>query len=217
MIANSPSTAMKELANKLAAEIAGLQTQVTSFPSGSVMLDVNRDGRAWVMAYSPAHGFGVDQLHSDDGFTTGFQFVCDQFEAAARRLSELTHAEYSSARPTIALIVLHVHDIEKSKAFYSLLGLSFSEEKHGAGPRHYAAVLDGLVFEIYPCRANVPVSPLRIGFHVVAVDDLVEGLRAHDIPIVNEPNDSPWGRRAVVADPDGNRVELSVRLAGRNP
>ncbi len=212
MITFDPLAAMKELANRLATENAGLQTQVTAFPSGSAMLDARRDGRAWVMAYSPSHGFGVDQLHPDDGFTTGFDFVSTQFEPAARRLGELTHVEFSRQAPAISLLVVQAHDIEKSKEFYGLLGLSFAAEKHGAGPRHFAAVVDGMVFEIYPCRTNLAAAPLRVGFRVGAVDPILERLRVHGARIVNEPNDSPWGRRAVVEDPDGNRVELTAPL-----
>lgn len=32
--------------------------------------------------------------------------------------------------------------------------------------------------------------------------------------LLQQPQDSPWGRRAVLADPDGHRVELTAGKAG---
>lgn len=43
------------------------------------------------------------------------------------------------------------------------------------------------------------------------VDALVEELRAHGATVRKEASDSEWGRRAVVEDPDGRRVELLER------
>lgn len=206
----SPIAAMNELANRLAAGFAGVLAHVTSFPSGGAMLDVSRAGRAWVMAYSPTHGFGVDELGSTEGLMTEFRFVSSHFEPVARRLCELIRTSGSCRPPSISLLVVHAHDIEQSREFYIRLGLSFSEEKHGSGPRHYAAVLDGIVFEIYPCRTNRPATQMHLGFRVTSVDSIVENLRNHGATIISEPKDSPWGRRAVVEDPDGNAVELSM-------
>jgi hypothetical protein len=30
--------------------------------------------------------------------------------------------------------------------------------------------------------------------------------------LVHTPQDSPWGRRAVIADPDGHRIELAETI-----
>lgn len=111
--------------------------------------------------------------------------------------------------PVINLVVIYSRDIELAKEFYNSLGLSFASEKHGSGPQHYAAVIESLVFEIYPCRAGETASSVRIGFRVPSVDGTVETLRRQGVKIVADPKDSAWGRRAVVEDPDGNRVEFA--------
>ena len=208
---NEAFSEMKRLQEGLAAEPVGIEAALTTFPSGSAMLDVRRDGRAFVMAYTPAHGFGVDELRPDDGFVTGYRFVSKDFEPAAQHLRALAVVEPPAelSPPTLALIVLQSADVESAKDFYSLLGMSFVEEQHGQGPRHYSANLGGLVLEIYPCQGSTSISSLRIGFRVPSLDRTLDMLRRRGARIVREAKDSPWGRRAVVEDPDGNRVELA--------
>jgi lactoylglutathione lyase len=115
-----------------------------------------------------------------------------------------------SATPMLSLVVLQSRDVEKAKDFYSLLGLSFVEEQHGKGPRHYSSILGALVLEIYPCQGDGQPAPLRIGFRVPRLDQILNTMRCGGVPIVRELKDSPWGRRGVVEDPDGNRVELAA-------
>lgn len=202
---------MKQLREGFAAEPFGIKAELTTFPSGSAMLDVWRGGRAFVMAYTPKYGFGVDELHAADGFVTGYRFVSEDFNLAARQLRALALAEppTEAPLPTISLVVLKSGNVEAAKSFYSLLGLAFIEEQHGKGPRHYSAALGGTVLEIYPCQGSEPVAPMRIGFRVPSLDKTLEMLRSHGARIVREATDSLWGRRAVVEDADGNRVELT--------
>lgn len=205
-------TAMKRLQAGLEAEGSGIEARLTSFPSGAAMLDVCRADRAFGMVYTPGHGFGVDELHPDDGFVTGYRFTFADFEPAAQQMRALALAELpvnAPPSPTLSLLVLHSGDVEAAKDFYSLLGLSFVEEQHGKGPVHYSAAAGPLVLEIYPCQGNNPSAPVRIGFRVPSLDQTVERVRSQGRRIIREAQDSAWGRRAVVEDPDGNRVELS--------
>ena len=82
---------MESLAKDLETEVAGASVELTQFPSGGAMLDVRRsDGRLFVMAYTPTHGFGVDEVQAHDGFVTGYQFVYPDFLPAARKLRSLS-------------------------------------------------------------------------------------------------------------------------------
>jgi len=109
------------------------------------------------------------------------------------------------------LVVLRVVEIERAVRFYQSIGLEFTKHAHGTGPEHYASESDEMVFELYPASSDHPVSSsTRIGFRVQNVDEIVARLRALDrAGVLAEPKDSEWGRRAVVADPDGHRVELT--------
>lgn len=109
------------------------------------------------------------------------------------------------------LLVIRAADPGASVLFYeTVTGRTFSPEKHGSGPEHFTAKLGAALFEIYPL-AEKPPSNVRLGFEVADLDGTVSQVREAGYEVVSEPKDSPWGRRAVVADPDGNRVEL---LAG---
>ncbi|MEX1039170.1 MAG: VOC family protein [Pirellulaceae bacterium] len=109
------------------------------------------------------------------------------------------------------LIVLRSRDLDRAEAFYSALGLTFARHAHGQGPVHLASESEGQVFEIYPLAGEaVPTSSTRIGFSVSSVDATYDRLLASGGTAVTSPQDSPWGRRAVVADPDGHKVELTA-------
>lgn len=110
------------------------------------------------------------------------------------------------------LVVLRCSDTARAAEFYGRLGIAFKLERHGNGPEHYAADLNGIVFELYPAAGDGPLAPgTRIGFRVPSVDDAIAAVADRPESIVSPPKDSPWGRRAVVMDPDGHRVELVDR------
>jgi hypothetical protein len=97
-------------------------------------------------------------------------------------------------------------------AFYSRLGLQFTRHRHGTGPEHFSAELPSCVFELYPKSADDPSTlGTRIGFTVESVDGVILALSDFPKAVVSPAKDSDWGRRAVVADPDGHRVELVQR------
>ena len=110
---------------------------------------------------------------------------------------------------TLNLVVLRSPDIARASAFYTRLGLHFTLHRHGKGAEHFAAELPGGVFELYTQTADSPSTlGTRIGFSVPSVDAVIAALTDYPTAVVSAPKDSEWGRRAVVADPDGHRVEL---------
>jgi predicted enzyme related to lactoylglutathione lyase len=109
----------------------------------------------------------------------------------------------------LSLVVLRSADMDRALAFYARIGLQFARHRHGNGPEHVAAELSGGVFEIYPhSEGGQSTLGTRIGFRVPSLDDTIAALTEFPGAVVSPPRDSEWGRRAVVADPDGHRVEL---------
>jgi predicted enzyme related to lactoylglutathione lyase len=213
---NSPVDSFGDLAERLRAAAADADVEFTSYPSGSAMLDVRRQGRLFVMAFSPAQGFGVDEVRDGEGIQNAYQFVFNEFQPAAEKLWELatTGAKAPGRNPNgdsrvaLSLLVVYASDLAASKRFYEALGLRFVREQHG-GPEHYAAQAGPATFEIFPRLAgDVSRGRLRIGFHVPSVEESVELAVQHGAKLVTEAHDSPWGRRAVVQDPDGNMIEV---------
>lgn len=50
----------------------------------------------------------------------------------------------------MTVFVVRTSEVERTVDFFTQLGLSFSEEKHGEGPVHFACERKAAVFEIYP-------------------------------------------------------------------
>ena len=63
--------------------------------------------------------------------------------------------------------------------------------------------------ELYPLsKDGLSTLGTRIGFNVPSIDSVISALIDYPEAVISPPKDSPWGRRSVVADPDGHRIEL---------
>lgn len=110
----------------------------------------------------------------------------------------------------INLIVIRVADIERSACFYRALGLALTREKHGTGPEHYSADLEGTIFELYLRSPDQEgTSRVRLGFTVDQLDRVVNACLTAGARLVEPVKESPWGRRAVIEDLDGHKIELT--------
>jgi predicted enzyme related to lactoylglutathione lyase len=228
---NAIADNIERLADQLRASAPDAAVAVTFYPSGSAVLDVTRSGRLFVMAYAPSRGLGVDEVRDGEGFVVSYRHNYEAFDVAAAKLCDLAAIDPALAAscPTqgthikLNSFTLRTRDLERAKSFYELIGLSFKPEKHGKGPAHYSCELCELLIELYPQQAsNGAIATTRLGFEVPSVDGTIQRLRQAGCDVVTEPHDSPWGRRAVVRDPDGNTVELTAKtqsntLAGQSP
>lgn len=114
--------------------------------------------------------------------------------------------------PALSLVVLRSTDLERAEHFYGAIGLRFVKHAHGNGPEHLSSEGPGPVFEIYPSsEAAADTKGVRIGFEVSSVDSTINAVLQVGGTLRSSPKASPWGRRAVVTDPDGHVVELVER------
>lgn len=117
----------------------------------------------------------------------------------------------SGPLPGLSLVVLRATDVAALAAFYRDLGVGFTREQHGEGPRHFTARLGDTVLEIYPQTVGGPSSSgTRIGLIVRSIDAALTSLARPDA-IIAPPENSPWGRRCVLRDPAGHALELVER------
>lgn len=121
--------------------------------------------------------------------------------------------------PTLNLLVLRTPDLARAADFYTCLGLHFTRHRHGTGPEHLSAELPGgTVFELYPQKADGPATTAtRLGFRVSSLDAILASFADFPGALLSAPQDSEWGRRAVVADPDGHRIELLESPPTKSP
>jgi hypothetical protein len=81
---------LTDLARQAVSLSSDVQTELASFPSNAVMLDVRFRGRLFVLAYSPQDGFGVDEVEEDVvGLGTWFRHNYDDFISAKEKLLAL--------------------------------------------------------------------------------------------------------------------------------
>ena len=113
------------------------------------------------------------------------------------------------AGASLSLVVLRSPDLERTAAFYGLLGIRFERERHASGPEHLAAQLGSAVLEIYPQSGEADSVGVRLGFRVASVAEVVEAVRGRGGAVVSPPRLTAWGNRAVLADPDGRHVAVS--------
>lgn len=117
-------------------------------------------------------------------------------------------------------IELRVRDVDRSRAFYRLIGCPIDEpETHkGEEDRHAhaswgswsAAADDFLLLSLYPASAGAE-SRIAIGFVVDDLDAAHRALLGAGVEVIRAPEQRPWGRMATYRDPDGNSVGLTER------
>jgi hypothetical protein len=137
---------------------------------------------------------------------------CDHPTPEERSHAYLTGHVASSrwlSHPRMNLLVIRTMDIDTSRAFYELLGLSLRQERHAGGPLHLSCELDGTLLELYPTKTKHP--GMRFGLHLSRLLPRLERLREGRLlseppsEIVREGASSAW----LIKDPDGNTLELT--------
>ena len=124
----------------------------------------------------------------------------------------LTPVNLTDPLPRLNLVVIRSRELNSARRFYELIGVTFAQHKHGKGLEHLASENSGYVFEIYPLRENdQPTTSTRLGFLVGSCEEVTRKLSAAGYVVRSQPNDSPWGKVAVIEDFDGHKVEVVER------
>jgi len=108
------------------------------------------------------------------------------------------------------LLVLRCRDIEKSRAFYECVGLSFVKHAHGNGPVHYSHENHELVLELYPARDG-KIDNTGLGFRCYGLEEMRKTLSEKGYG-PDDIRETEWGESFVVQDPDGRRVEMKCAM-----
>ena len=114
-----------------------------------------------------------------------------------------------TAKPAVATrlrgVWFGVQDIDRSRAFYELLGAYFDDEPGAEGVVH--ATLGGmrLNFETSPTNPHHDGGYVLL-FDVTDADELCAELKAAGCNVTAAPVNEPWGRRFNVRDPDGYEI-----------
>jgi hypothetical protein len=83
---------MARLADEVRNKMQYVTAELATFPSGAAMLHVHYGNRLFVLAYSRAFGFGVDEVNEGEGLGTWFRFGFDDFQSAKDKLLSMLEA-----------------------------------------------------------------------------------------------------------------------------
>lgn len=110
-------------------------------------------------------------------------------------------------------VVLRVRDLQKSLAFYELLGGKVEEVKRVAGTGVRMAPDQTIILQERPDYAPVGVSALdHIALAIRASDihEVATYLRTNGVDIAREPRDGGAAPTVNVRDPDDNMIEIRI-------
>ena len=103
---------------------------------------------------------------------------------------------------SLTLLVLKSRQVDRGRTFYEALGIAFTEERHGTGPRHHAGRIGDVVMEVYPLPDDGTADiTTRLGFTVENLAEVVQALQGLGTPVAKEPTQTAWRLQAVVKDP----------------
>jgi lactoylglutathione lyase len=114
---------------------------------------------------------------------------------------------------SLTLLVLKTRQVERLRTFYRTIGIEFTEERHGKGPRHFAGNVGGVVIEIYPLPDDGTHvdSATRLAFTVDNAAAVVDALKLAGLIVDTPLKQTAWGLQATVDDPDGRFVDICQR------
>lgn len=129
-----------------------------------------------------------------------------KFDSRILKMSVNSHSNNAG----VGLLVIRSDDMDRLAAFYTALGLSFVKHSHPSCGEHDSTVDGAWVFEICQRRQDQPATTdVFFGLNVSSVDDAVEAGILHGGNLIRPPEDTEWGRTAIIRDLDGHRVMLS--------
>jgi lactoylglutathione lyase len=110
-----------------------------------------------------------------------------------------------------SIVMLVCSDLARSRDFYrDLLGLPVLQDL----PRRPVRFTLGAdtVLSLHRKSDVLAVRPgsLQLGFTVENVDEFVGKCVAHGVPVFQDPYDEPFGRIAIIGDPDGYPLQVAT-------
>ncbi|HET7815867.1 MAG TPA: VOC family protein [Candidatus Baltobacteraceae bacterium] len=119
---------------------------------------------------------------------------------------------------TFWVAMLVCADLERSQAFYrDILGLKLKSDR---SPHWIEFELGGgATLVLHPKTELVAVRPgsLQLGFRVDNVDRFAADCASFNVPVFQDPYDEPFGRVAIIGDPDGYPIQIMSDGRSKRP
>lgn len=110
----------------------------------------------------------------------------------------------------LTLLVIRSAIPEQLAGFYKFLGVTFEYHRHGSGPYHYSGHIGPTLLEIYSLAKGQekPDTNLRLGLAIDSFDVVIDELNAQAVTFHQAPTATEYGVMAIIADPEGRKIEL---------
>ena len=107
----------------------------------------------------------------------------------------------------IGAVILLVSDMKRSTKFYrDTLGMKLKQQSKGWTEFSEG----GTVLAIHPSTKKKikKNNSMLVGFSVSDFDDVINGLKKKKAKFYKKPKDEPFGKHAIIQDPDGHLISI---------
>lgn len=109
----------------------------------------------------------------------------------------------------VGAVILLVSDMDKSISFYrDVLNVPLKTQSND----WTEFITSGTVIALHPSRKKVEEkqqSSMLIGFMVSDLDNIAKQLREKGVKFFKEPKEEPFGKHAIIEDPDGHLISIA--------
>jgi len=107
----------------------------------------------------------------------------------------------------IGAVILLVSDMKRSTKFYSeTLGMKLKKKS-----KDWTEFSEGgTVLAIHPAKRKriKKNNSMLVGFSVSDFDDVINGLKKKKARFFKKPKEEPFGKHAIIQDPDGHLISI---------
>jgi lactoylglutathione lyase len=108
----------------------------------------------------------------------------------------------------IGAVILLVSDMKRSTKFYrDVLGMEMKQQS-----KNWTEFSKrGTVLALHPSRKKriKKNNSMLVGFNVSDFDDVCNDLKKKKVKFYKKPKDEPFGKHAIVQDPDGHLISIA--------
>lgn len=107
----------------------------------------------------------------------------------------------------IGAVILLVSDMKSSVKFYrDILGMKLKEQS-----KDWTEFSEGgTVLALHPTSKKKikKNNSMLVGFSVSDFDDIINGLKQKKVRFYKKPKEEPFGKHAIIQDPDGHLISI---------
>ena len=105
-------------------------------------------------------------------------------------------------------VMLHVPNIEQARTFYTeKMGFAVEDQQPGFVQfKQHEGI--GAIFALQEDAGAAPHKGVELWWIVDNTDATYATLVSHDVEIVSQPSDEPFGRAFIIKDPAGNMINM---------